>query len=362
MNILKQLAGLVTDLRRKFDADVFRASRIKILLFVVLLTITIVLIFTALIDYIERLIYISVMEALNTAIATGFVDPATLQGTSVTTDRAFIFILVTVIALATIAGSIAARVALRPITHALDLQKRFIGSAAHELRTPLAILKTNNEVALYDVAKNNPLRTLLEENVEDVNHLTEIINNLMLLHRTNAFGPLTFEKVDIEHVLARIMKQLTPLADARGITVAVREKSLPIVYGNTTALEQVFFNLIKNAIVYTPENGTVTVSSGPLSPTIASIQVSDTGVGIAKTDFPHIFEPFYRSEKTAYEKGSGLGLAIVFEIVRHHSGKIMIQSAPEQGTSFIVSLPRYNSQHIEETTNKKGAVQYDFSK
>lgn len=361
MNTSKPSAASATDLRHKFESDIFFSTRVKIITFVALLTITIVIIFSALISYIEQLIYLGVTESLNEAITTGNLNPTILTDTIASRDSAFLFVLVTVVALATVAGAIAARVALEPVAHALNLQKRFIESAAHELRTPLAILKTNNEVALFDTDLKNSLRPVLEENIEDVNQVTEILNNLMLLHRTNAFGAVTFETVALPHTFERIEKRLAGLAQARKIDLQIRT-SLPNVFGNATALEQVFFNLVKNAILYTPAGGTVTVDKGPSSPSVASIRVSDTGIGIPKEDFPHVFEPFYRSVNSTHEKGSGLGLAIVFEIVKLHNGKIMIQSAKGKGTTFTISLPRPQTSAANDISDEDSAAHFDFSK
>jgi signal transduction histidine kinase len=350
MNTSKQSAGWATDLRDKFRSDIFFSSRIKIIAFVVL------------IEYSQQLIYTGVTEALNEALTTGNVDPLAIQTAHAAGEDAFIFVLTAVIALATVAGAIAARVALEPVAHALDLQRKFIATAAHELRTPLAILKTNNEVALFDLPNSSPVRELLEENVSDVNHLTGILNNLMLLHRTNAFGSITFEKVEVKKIIERVRARLMPLAETRNINLEVQEAKLPDVHGNATALEQIFFNLVKNAILYTPGGGSVTVAGGHSSADVASIQVTDTGIGIAKGDFPHIFEPFYRSEDIANtEKGSGLGLAVVFELVKLHSGKIMIQSAKNKGTTFVISLPRFKKQAESETAEEGSAVHFDFS-
>lgn len=361
MNTSKQSAGWVIDLRHKVASDIFLSTRIKIISFVILLTVVIVIVFSALITYLEQLIYTSVTEALNEAVTTGTIDPTIFLDTSTHSNSVFYFVLFSVIALATIAGVIAARVALEPVAHALDLQKKFIGSAAHELRTPMAILKTNNEVALFDLPGDHPLRSLLEENIDDINHVTEIINNLLLLHRTNAFGSMSFEKVETQTIIERVEKRLAKLAETRGITLSINKEFLPSVYGNTTGLEQVFFNLIKNAILYTPAGGTVTITKGPSSSTITSIQVSDTGIGIPKTDFPHIFEPFYRSENSAQEKGSGFGLAIVFEIVKLHGGTIMIQTAKQKGTSFTISLPRFIAQKDSDIAEESSVANFDFS-
>lgn len=362
MNTSKPSAELATGLKHKFETDIFFSTRVKIIAFVTLLTITIVIVFSALIGYIEQIIYIGVTESLNQAIVTGQLDPTILSDTSGIRDSAFLFVLVTVIVLATFAGGIAARVALEPVAHALNLQKRFIESAAHELRTPLAILKTNNEVALFDAPENHPLREIFEENIEDVNQVTEILNNLMLLHRTNAFGAVAFEQVSLQPIFERIKKRLHGLSEAKNISLSIQNAVLPTVYGNATALEQVFFNLTKNAILYTPAGGSVAIEKGPSSASTASVRVTDTGVGIAKEDFPHVFEPFYRSAQVSREKGSGLGLAIVFEIVKLHGGKIMIQSGKDKGTTFTISLPRSHKQQPSDIAAEDSAEHFDFSK
>jgi signal transduction histidine kinase len=153
--------------------------------------------------------------------------------------------------------------------------------------------------------------------------------------------PLNIRTVEIDTVLLEVMQQMRVLAGER-LRLRLGEVDQVLVCGDHDRLKQVFVNLIGNAIQYTPQGGEVVVSIGKTDGR-ARVTVSDTGPGIPAEDLPHIFERFYRGEKSRTRqkegKGYGLGLSIAYWIVRNHQGQIDVDSRPGAGTTFCVWLP-----------------------
>lgn len=258
-------------------------------------------------------------------------------------------------------GVLVSKFALGPTRDTAHYQKLFISNIAHELRTPLSTIKTSSEVALLDDRLPAGLKYTFKEIIEELNRVSEIINNLLSLNTLTRPERMQFSSIDIAPLAEAAVRRHALLARERGIKVIVRKEPGALVWGNATALEQVMTNLVKNALSYTPENagGVVTVMVRPeLSaqpgPGMVLFGVSDTGIGISQEDLFHIFEPFYRADTSRVRKikksGSGLGLTIVNEMVRAHHGRIHIESQKRKGTTVSVYLPRGGS-----AGGKKGA-------
>lgn len=258
-----------------------------------------------------------------------------------------------VMLVALLGGVLLARYALGPARDSAHYQKLFISNIAHELRTPLSTIKTSSEVALLDDALPRPLKETFGEIVEELNRVSEIINNLLSLNTLTRPERMQFSSVDIAPLAELVVKRHLPLARERGIKMVVRQEPGALVWGNAIALEQVMMNLVKNALSYTPEDqgGVVTVTVRPDSASMVLFAVQDTGIGISQEDLFHIFEPFYRADtsrnRSIKKSGSGLGLTIVNEMVRAHHGRIHIESQkhkssrpPGGGTTVSVYLPQ----------------------
>ncbi|MEO6536919.1 MAG: HAMP domain-containing sensor histidine kinase [Candidatus Paceibacterota bacterium] len=242
-------------------------------------------------------------------------------------------------------GFLATRYALLPTRDSLEYQKRFIGNIAHELRTPLAIMRTNTEVALMDSALSDYSRNTFSTTIEELDRISETINNLLSFDRLLQPGRIKTESVKLLEVLGSVILRHKELADTRGIELTAEVPETLTVTGNSVALGQVFTNLVKNALNYTPQHDSrsVTVRAMETEDRV-SISVIDTGIGIAQKDLYHVFEPFFRGD-TSRTRGigsgtSGLGLAIVNDIVRAHSGTIIIRSALNRGTTIEISFPK----------------------
>lgn len=232
---------------------------------------------------------------------------------------------------------------LRPIAEARERERRFLADSAHELRMPLAVMKTGTEVALR-VHKELPpsVKKLLTENIDEIDTLTKIANGLLSLLGGQKNTVSTYDVLSLPILLQETLQKLATIAQARGVILVplrVSSKEGVTVEGSKNALASVFENCIENAIKYTPQGGTVTVvltREGKL----AQVQITDTGIGIAPEDLSRITEPFFRADtaRTAHS-GSGLGLSIVSEIVEAHDGVLSIESELGVGTTVRITLP-----------------------
>ena len=250
--------------------------------------------------------------------------------------------IVGVVALTTVIfGYIIARITLAPTRNALASQKQFIGNIAHELRTPLTVIKTNTEVALMENGVGLDMRNTLTSNIQELDRISEIINNLLSLSALVRPERMEFASVDLSLLATDVMEKFSPLAKRSGITVTLRKSPDTQVWGNPTALAQIVGNVLKNAIQHSPQGGEITVTIMPAAGNQVEYIVQDSGIGIAQKDLFRIFEPFYRADPSRVRGsgGSGLGLTIVSELTKMHQGKIAIRSAVGRGTTVSVFLP-----------------------
>ncbi|MBC8506970.1 MAG: HAMP domain-containing protein [Anaerolineales bacterium] len=220
-----------------------------------------------------------------------------------------------------------------------NAQRRFVADVGHELRTPLTVIKGNvNLMRRLGCGDEESLGSIDSE----VDRLTRMIGDLLLLARVESGKlPLDTQIVEMDTLVLEVLQQTSVLAEDR-LQVQLGEIDQVLVCGDRDRLKQVLLNLVENAIKYTPEGGEVVVDLGK-SENQARIVISDTGPGIPAEDLPHIFERFYRAEKsrtrTKDGKGFGLGLSIAYWIVRNHDGQIEVQSEIGEGTTFSVWLP-----------------------
>ncbi len=249
-----------------------------------------------------------------------------------------------VVLLSILFGLLLARFTLRPARDTLRYQKLFISNVAHELRTPLAVIKTSTEVALIDSMLPKDITETLHDIIAELDRVSEIINNLLSLNNLTRPERMQFQTVDLGEVVKAVAGRHLALAQERGIRLSVRKGEALSVWGNPGALEQIITNVVKNAVSYTPKDtkGAVMVSVRPEGEMVVAT-VADTGIGIAEEDLFHIFEPFYRADMSRVRRikksGTGLGLTIVNELVRVHRGKIQVQSTRGKGTTVSIALP-----------------------
>ena len=222
-----------------------------------------------------------------------------------------------------------------------EIQRNFCEIAAHEMKTPLTILRGNLEVALLKARTTEEYREVLLNNLEQVERLIALTRPLLTLAKfTSNKSPVLLVPLDVEPLIQELMDQLALLADDRHITLLFESEPVPPVLGDAQWLKQALINLLDNALRYTPSGGTVTVRLQSVGEEV-SIAVEDTGHGIEPEHIPHLFERFYRTDwaRSKDAAGTGLGLPIVKEITEAHGGTISVTSQVGKGSVFTLRLP-----------------------
>ncbi len=219
------------------------------------------------------------------------------------------------------------------------IKKDLVVNVSHELRTPLTAIKGFVETLTEEVDKKH--KRYLEVINRHTERLIHIVNDLLLLSRLEEKkDALEIEKVDLKKIIGNVSKMYTHKLKDKALTLKLDiEKGLPKIQADSFKLEQLLINLIDNAISYT-EKGSITIAAHQQDGQI-SLEIEDTGIGIAQTDLPRIFERFYVVDKSRsrHMGGTGLGLSIVKHIVLLHNGTISVESTPNVGTKFSVLLP-----------------------
>lgn len=338
----KRFVASATGFADKYQFDPFLRTQINVIGMLVAFSIFLLVFVGLLIDYLYTDISLAIVTGVRDSILSsgGLTMTPTASLDEIRSDNLATISIITVTA-TIVFGYLLTRVALSPTRNALTSQKQFIGNIAHELRTPLSIIKTNTEVSLLGDGLSTDTKKTLESTVEELDRLTEIINNLLSLSASVRPERIEFASIDIAHVISDVVQKLSTLSKLRNLTVTVRKSSACYVWGNLSALEQILTNVVKNAISYTSRGGNISLSCEQIGASHVEIIIQDSGEGIARQDLFHIFEPFYRAEpsRNRARGGSGLGLAIVSELVRLHRGKITVRSAVGRGTTVVISLP-----------------------
>ncbi len=233
---------------------------------------------------------------------------------------------------------------LERLQSVLEAQRRFMADAAHELKTPLTVIKGNVEVTLKKDRSAEEYREVLIGNLAQVERLIALTRPLLTLALfAGDHPPITLKPLSLDTLLKELAGELAVLAEDRQITLVLQTDAVPPVMGDEGWLRHLVINLLDNALRYTPAGGTVTVLLGQAGAQV-TVAVRDTGPGIAPEHLPHLFERFYRAESARDRDsgGSGLGLAIVKEIAEAHGGTVRVESDVGKGSVFIVTLPVAN--------------------
>ncbi len=241
-----------------------------------------------------------------------------------------------------LAGHYLARRAMVPIQAAWEKQQRFVADASHELRTPVAGIYSNAELML-----RHPEHTIHDESgrvhtiMTESKRLSKLITSLLVLARSDADKEeLQFAAVAVSEVVEVAAAYFQSLEEVSGVSLSVRCEQGLIVWADQERLHQLLIILLDNAVAYTPPGGRVTVTCRANEKHVI-ITIEDTGIGIAPSHLPHIFDRFYRVDQARTGgKGTGLGLAIARWIAEKHDGKITVESEPGKGSVFTIILPR----------------------
>ncbi len=223
-------------------------------------------------------------------------------------------------------------------------QRRFVADASHELRTPVAVIRSKAEMALLQLVSPEDYIGLLTVIHREAGRLGHLISDLLTLSRADE-GQLQLERevVRFDHLVQAIAATTEPLATACQVTVQVQADELVMVRGDETRLMQVVLNLLENALLYTNEGGQVQLVVQAREHQAVLI-ARDTGIGIAPEHLPQLFERFYRVDpartfRYTNSSNSGLGLSIVKWIVKAHGGDVKVESQVGHGSTFTVTLP-----------------------
>jgi two-component system, OmpR family, phosphate regulon sensor histidine kinase PhoR len=224
-----------------------------------------------------------------------------------------------------------------------EMKSAFVSMVSHELRSPLSTILSQIKVITDGLAGalSDKQADILQKMSRKVEGLVDLTNDLLDLSRIEA-GLIVQDKgqVQLMDILEKLVEFMQPRAREKGIGLTLEKADLPLINADSKSMEEVFSNLITNAIIYTPEGGTVTVA-GEVKGDFLEIRVMDTGYGIAPDQLPLIFERFYRvkTDTTRHIVGTGLGLPIVKSIVEAHNGTIRVESREGVSSTFSIRLP-----------------------
>lgn len=226
------------------------------------------------------------------------------------------------------------------LDRAFTSQKQLFEDLSHELKTPLTVLRGEFEVMLKKMRSPEEYENLLKSGLEEIAKISKLADNLLMLASFESKRILPDrKKLDLGLLTQAAVNSVRKLADQKGVEVVLSGVSGGVTFnGDEQQLKLMVLNLVDNAVKYTPTGGKVTVSLEQGADS-AKIRISDTGRGIAGSELPHIFDRFYRVEKSRSGDGFGLGLSIAKSIVETHEGHIEVASTPGSGTTFTITLP-----------------------
>ena len=234
---------------------------------------------------------------------------------------------------------------MRDVTHfkELDMMKsEFVATVSHDLRSPLTLMRGYATMLEMVGQLNEQQQGYVKKIISGVENMSRLVNNLLDLGRIDLGVGLQVENVSVLDIIERVTGALQLQASQKNITLSVElSKDMPhTVEADEALLHQAVYNLVENAIKYTPENQSVTIRTSSLPGNLV-LSVEDSGIGIASDDLPRLFEKFYRGKQreARAQHGSGLGLAIVQSIATNHGGRVWVESEEGKGSTFYLQIP-----------------------
>lgn len=227
------------------------------------------------------------------------------------------------------------------IDKAFESQKRFSAYAAHELKTPLAVLKTNLDVLFMD---SNPSVDEYEHTVDifkkQTDRMIRLVENLFIISAQKEYE--FNDKIDLDNMFSEILSNLESEINRKNLSIEINKSNLNLK-GNKVMITHALANIVQNAVKYNNKDGNIDIYLEEKEDII--ITVKDTGIGIPEDKTPYIFEAFYRVDLSRSRKiaGAGLGLAISYNVIKNHGGNITFKSNQQGGSIFKVTLPKLNS-------------------
>ena len=228
---------------------------------------------------------------------------------------------------------------LQRLDTAIQRIRQFTADASHELRTPVALIRATAELALRSEREPEYYRASLSTIESEATRMTDLTESLLVLARTDSNSvEMPLGPVDLNRIITEVAALSRPAAETRGLTLNAMPVGGPAtVLANEAGIRRLLFILLDNAFKHTPSGGTVTLST-KLAEGKVTISVCDSGEGISSEDLPHIFERFYRADRSRSSNGAGLGLSIAQMIADLHGSKIEVESTVGSGSCFCLSL------------------------
>ncbi len=339
-NIFKPFVGWVINLKN----NTFFRAKLKLTFFYAVILLIIIVIFSSLIyilfvnniinsNEFEEESYSGLNNIKELQILNNAIDR--LKLTLITADVGIFIVVI-------IAGYFLSTKTLQPVKNSLEEQKRFVSDSAHELRTPLSIMKTGIETVSAEKRQSlKEYQNLSKDLLEEINKLITISNDLLFLSKKDSAAFLKEHvKLNISLICKKQINLFKPYADKKSVFLESDIKGQYYFKGNYEQINQLVTNLLKNAIDYNRQEGKVLLSLQKEKNNII-LKVTDTGIGISEEDLKYIYKRFYKADKSRSisDSGAGLGLSIAKEIVELHNGTIKINSVLNKGTEVAVMLP-----------------------
>lgn len=228
---------------------------------------------------------------------------------------------------------------LARLDYAFTSQRQLFEDLSHDLKTPLTILKGEFEVVLKKIRSQGEYETLLKSSLEEIDKIIHLADNLLMLASIESRRILLERKeIDLTLLIQSTVNRIRKLGDAKNIKISLKQDAGVLIKGDEQQLKQLFLNLLDNAVKYTGLGGTISITAERVKDT-ARVIIKDTGIGMSKEDAEHIFDRFYRIDKSRTEHGFGLGLSIVKSVIDAHHGVIKVDSIVGRGTTFTIVLP-----------------------
>lgn len=228
------------------------------------------------------------------------------------------------------------------LKESFELQRRFISNASHELSTPLTLISSQLEVSLQRHRSDEEYRRVMESVLQDVHHMNRLVQTLLKFATASGnAGGLNIDLVRVDEILMRLPAEMQKLDKSYSVSLSFdelpEEEEKLLVFGNEELLFSAIKNIVSNGCKYSTDHHTSV--SLAIKPRHLIVKVEDKGIGMEEKELENIFQPFYRIPDTSNIKGFGLGLSLANRIIKLHKGSIDVQSQPNKGTLFTISLP-----------------------
>ncbi len=278
------------------------------------------------------------------------VDEETINQIRTNTRNNLIILNIFILSVSAAISYFMATKALSPIQIMNEKQKLFISSAAHDLKTPLTVIKTDLEVNLRDKDFDKDMaKQTLNNVITEIDRLNTFADQLMIKTKYQSDQlVLTMESINLKTLLQNIIGTVSPITATKDIQI-LQDLVDCIVQGDKTSLKQAYTNLIDNAIKYSKKGGKISIKLS-VDDKCAITTITDNGIGIDSKDIQHIFDPFYRGDqsrsRSGLQNGHGLGLSIANDIIKLYKGTIEVESKLGVFTTLTIRLPQSNTKKI----------------